>query len=270
MSEVTHSSFYWPLKLLPASKRQAMLAVYDMCRRLDDIADGNMTASEKLASLEQWNQCFDQPETLPVALRQAMQRYDLPAALFQELIEGMQMDARGQMVFASEEILERYCYCAASTVGLLSIRIFGCAHPASVDFADALGQLLQRINIVRDIAEDAARGRCYLPREWVSGPLPALEAVATAPALVAQAIAKMDKDIDARFQALAYPRQDRGPLLPALAMAGIYHALWQQMRRDHYRYAQPYRLNRGQKMWGMLRGCFGGLINVRSTDAPVR
>lgn len=166
------SSFARAMALLPKERRQAILAVYAFCRLVDDAADESANTPHALERLEYWEKeverIFNGTTRHPVgeALVQAIRRYQLPEALFYEIIEGCRMDANGLMVAPNHETLQLYCHRVAACVGLLCIRIFGCRHPDSERFAAYLGQGLQRINILRDVREDAARGRVYFPSEW--------------------------------------------------------------------------------------------------------
>ena len=165
------TSFYWGMRLLPAAKRNAMYAIYAFCREVDDVADGDAPVAAKLDQLAGWRREIDalfegrpsRPTTL--ALLDPVARFDLPASEFHAMIDGMEMDAKDSMRAPPMSELIRYCRCVAGAVGLLSIRVFG-AHGEEVRRgALALGEALQLTNILRDLSEDATRGRLYLPRE---------------------------------------------------------------------------------------------------------
>ena len=165
------TSFYWGMRLLPAAKRNAMYAIYAFCREVDDIADGDAPVAAKLDELAGWRReidalfegCPSRPTTL--ALLDPVARFDLPRSEFHTMIDGMEMDAKDSMRAPPMSELTRYCRCVAGAVGLLSIRVFG-AHGDEVRRgALALGEAMQLTNILRDLSEDATRGRLYLPRE---------------------------------------------------------------------------------------------------------
>ena len=225
MADNTSSSFAWPMKLMAPKRARAMQALYGFCREVDDIADGDLPEAEKVKQLEAWRARIDAGD-IPERLKD----YALPSAAFHAIIDAMLMDARDEMLWPSEATLAHYCDGAAGAVGLLAIRIFG-ASEQSEAFALALGQILQRINILRDIEEDAQRGRIYLPREaWGEGAaLPTPAQLLAQPSLINDVLQHLRTDIDSRLKTLNAPRQDRMALLPAFAMLGVYVQLYTQL-----------------------------------------
>ena len=166
----TGSSFYLAMRILPDARRRAMYAVYDFCRAVDDIADGTAPPSERIADIERWRAAIDglfdgpAPSGLP-DLAEAVRRFDLRRADFHAVIDGMMMDAAGSVRAPDWLTLDLYCDRVASAVGRLSVRIFGMRDEPGEALAHHLGRALQLTNILRDIDEDAAIGRLYLPRE---------------------------------------------------------------------------------------------------------
>jgi presqualene diphosphate synthase len=165
------SNFYMPMRLMPKQRRAAMFAIYAVARALDDVADGPQTRGEKRAALDGWRRELDAvyrgtPGT-PVghALAAAVARYALPRQEFDALIDGMTMDIDADMTAPPQATLDLYCRRVAGSIGVLALNVFGCSGPAEKAFAVALGRALQLTNIARDLAEDAARGRLYVPRE---------------------------------------------------------------------------------------------------------
>jgi phytoene synthase len=156
--------------LLPREKRDAMSALYAFCRAVDDVADEDSVSTEtRRAELAAWRTdirraCENQePEfVLNQEFRPVIHRFKLPFALFDEIIKGCETDL-DTLRYDNYEQLELYCYRVASAVGLLSIEIFGYQNPACHDYAIYLGKALQLTNILRDVKNDAARGRIYLP-----------------------------------------------------------------------------------------------------------
>ena len=156
--------------LLPKAKRDGMTALYAFCREVDDVADEeSASVQERRARLAAWRAdiaraCAGQMPEFPVnrELRPVIAAHQLPFALFDELIRGVEMDLDIKR-YENFEQLEHYCYRVASVVGLLSIEIFGYTKPACRDYADHLGKALQLTNILRDVRIDAERGRIYLP-----------------------------------------------------------------------------------------------------------
>ncbi len=166
------TSFYLAMRILSKPRRDAMFAVYAFCRAVDDIADEAPPPGGKSAALDAWRQSIEaiyagHRPTLPLAhaLIEPIGRYGLLKADFMAVIDGMQMDADADICAPSMDELDLYCARVASAVGRLSVRIFG-AWSADADLvADHLGRALQLTNILRDLDEDAARNRLYLPRE---------------------------------------------------------------------------------------------------------
>ena len=166
------SSFYLAMRILGRERREAMFEVYSFCREVDDIADSNAPRPQRLAGLAEWRRVIGALYAGRVppgreSLAAAIDRFDLREADFLAVIAGMEMDARANIVAPSMEELELYCDRVASAVGRLSVRIFGFD---DIDgdgrtLAHHLGRALQLTNILRDLDEDAAIGRLYLPRE---------------------------------------------------------------------------------------------------------
>ncbi len=165
------TSFYWAMRLLPRDRRNAMYAVYAWCREVDDIADGDRPAAHKLAALADWRDEIealyaDRPRHLVArALHEPVRRYRLRREDFLAVLDGMEMDAREDIRAPDLARLDLYCARVASAVGDLSVHIFGDPSDAAHRVAHSLGRALQLTNILRDLDEDARRGRLYLPRE---------------------------------------------------------------------------------------------------------
>ena len=167
------TSFYRGMRVLPPDRRHAMYAIYAFCRMVDDIADEDGDFAAKLPELAAWRERVaglyrgqsDGPVTR--VLVAAVQRFDLRREDFLAVIDGMQMDAETAIVAPDLATLDLYCDRVAAAVGRLSVRAFGDASPAADQVAHSLGRALQLTNILRDLQEDAERGRLYLPREWL-------------------------------------------------------------------------------------------------------
>ena len=160
-------SFYLSSLLLPPQKRQAIHALYGFCRLSDNIVDSG--GSNALENLRRWRLMAFRPineqhEPVLVAWADTRERFNIPRHYAEELLDGMQMDLTIH-TYDTWDDLARYCYCVASTVGLMSMHITGCENPDAHDYAVKLGLALQLTNILRDVGEDAQRGRVYLPRE---------------------------------------------------------------------------------------------------------
>jgi presqualene diphosphate synthase len=164
------SSFYAAMRILPREQREAMFQIYSFCRQVDDIADSDGPRPERLAALQQWRDDIDAlyQERPPARLWDyvaSVRRFDLKREDFLAIVDGMEMDVPQDIRAPDSATLDLYCDRVASAVGRLSVRVFGLAHDDGVLLAHHLGRALQLTNILRDIDEDAAIGRLYLPRE---------------------------------------------------------------------------------------------------------
>jgi len=166
------SSFYAAMRILPRAQRQAMYDVYAFCRAVDDIADEAGDRGKRLEQLEQWRRDIDAiyagtPPAQLASLAQAVRAFTLRREDFLAVIDGMEMDVRGDIRAPDLATLDLYCDRVASAVGRLSVRIFGMPDKAGTDLAYHLGRALQLTNTLRDIDEDAGIGRLYLPRDFL-------------------------------------------------------------------------------------------------------
>lgn len=168
------SSFYWGMRSLPPQRRQAIYAVYAFCREVDDIADEDGPLAAKRERLAAWRAeidlLYDWAPTRPITrvLAGPISVYGLDRADFLAIIDGMEMDAGAPIRAPSRDDLMLYCDRVACAVGRLCVRIFGETGEAGRRTADALGRALQLTNILRDVHEDAERGRLYFPHELLS------------------------------------------------------------------------------------------------------
>jgi len=166
----TATNFYYSFVFLPFEKRRAIEAVYHFARRGDDITDGDLTSAEAAKAIADYrgalDECFAGRGATPelAALAESIQRFEIPRQPFEDLILGLEMDLAGTR-YATFDELSLYCYRVASTIGLISIEIFGYRNPSARDYAVNLGKALQMVNILRDLQSDARRGRLYLPDE---------------------------------------------------------------------------------------------------------
>jgi phytoene synthase len=262
-------NFAYGIRLLPPPKRHAMSAVYAIARRIDDIGDGSAAPDEKLAALKEVRRDVDAlregrarraDDPVLVALRDAGARYPIPWDAVEDLVEGCEMDAVGTTYDTYEELLG-YCRRVAGSVGRLSLGVFGTDDPTLAEpLADALGVALQLTNILRDVVEDRAMGRVYLPGEDlrrfgcatdVSGEPDALDA------LLAFECGRARTWFDHGLQLL--PLLDHRSRACVGAMAGIYRRLLARIERRPLAVLEGrLSLPTWEKVWVAARSLSGG------------
>ena len=171
--KASNSSFYSAMRLMPKAQREAMFAIYGFCRIVDDIADDGIgTRPERAAQLDQWRADLDtlyagRPPARAQFLVEHVARYGLRKADFLTVIDGMDMDVAQDIIAPDLATLDLYCERVASAVGRLSIKVFGMEEGPGDELAHHLGRALQLTNILRDIDEDAAIHRLYLPADYL-------------------------------------------------------------------------------------------------------
>lgn len=164
------SSFYAAMRILPRPQREAMYEIYAFCRAVDDIADSDDPRPVRHAQLARWRldieELFSNRPPPPLhRLAEATRSYELGREDFLAVIDGMEMDAETDIRAPTFATLDLYCDRVASAVGRLSVRVFGMERAEGRQLAHHLGRALQFTNILRDLDEDAAAGRLYLPHE---------------------------------------------------------------------------------------------------------
>ncbi|MFT0534117.1 presqualene diphosphate synthase HpnD [Castellaniella hirudinis] len=241
------SSFYYSFLFLPGEQRKAITALYAFCREVDDIVDEVEEASVARMKLNWWRTQVDAmfggtpDHPVAIALQRHLSTYALRPDPFYALIEGMEMDL-DQFRYPDWPSLKEYCWRAAGVVGELSAGIFGHTRPETLQYAETLGLAFQMTNIIRDVGDDARRGRIYLPE-----------------ADMRQHGVTMDDILDGRysdnFQALMrqqteraralyrdamrlLPEADRRAQRPGLMMAAIYATLLDEIERDGWHVLQ--------------------------------
>jgi phytoene synthase len=253
------SSFYYSFLFLPPERRQAIMALYAFCREVDDVVDECQEAELAAAKLAWWRdevmRIAQGAPQHPVgqALQAARQRFRLPESQLLEIIDGMAMDLQ-QARYADFAQLGRYCYRVASVVGLLAAEIFGYTDPRTRDYAHDLGMAFQLTNIIRDIGEDARRGRIYLPvAELAEFDVPAADILnGRYSDNFTRLMAFQKARAEAYYQqALAHlPACDRKAQRPGLVMAAIYRTLLDEIAAENFRVLhQRIALTPVRKLW---------------------
>jgi len=262
--QASGSSFYAAMRLLPPAERAAMFAIYGFCRVVDDVADEpGPSPDERRAELNAWRADVaalyaGQPPERIAYLAEHVRRFGLKEDDFLTIIDGMEMDVDGPIIAPTHERLDLYCDRVASAVGRLSVRIFGMPEAPGITLAHHLGRALQLTNILRDLAEDAERGRLYLPREYLNAagiaetdPKHALRH--TRLPEVCERVADLAEQHFRAAQA-AMRECPRRAMRPAAVMGAVYHAILTRLRRRGWRDpAQAVKLPTALKLWLALR-----------------
>jgi 15-cis-phytoene synthase len=253
------SSFYYAFLFLPAPRRAAITAFYAFCREVDDVVDEMVDAGVAATKLAWWKgevaQAFAGQPSHPVlkALLPHTQAYGIEARHLQAVIDGCQMDLE-QTRYLDYPNLQRYCHLVAGVVGEVAARIFGQSDPATTAYAHTLGQALQLTNIIRDVGEDALRGRIYLPvSELQQFDVKAHEILKRVYSERFTALMQFQAQrAHALYdQALALlPAADRRAQKPGLMMASIYRTLLREIEADGFQVLhQRTRLTPVRKLW---------------------
>jgi phytoene synthase len=261
------TSFYRGMAILPPPRRQAMYAIYAFCRIVDDIADEESPFETRKPRLEEWRTRIaalyrgEASDPVTRELLRAIQSYALRQPDFEAVIDGMEMDADAPIVAPSEATLDLYCDRVAAAVGRLSVRAFGDASPAADEVAHHLGRALQLTNILRDIHEDAQRGRLYLPHDLLAplGIPPDAHAALAHPALPAVCTTLATR-AHAHFASAsaAMARCNRRAMKPARLMGATYGAILAKLEaRGWDRLEQPVKLSKWAKIGIALRHLIG-------------
>ncbi|MDJ0862716.1 MAG: presqualene diphosphate synthase HpnD [Gammaproteobacteria bacterium] len=238
------SSFYYSFLFLSPEQRRAITALYAFCREVDDVVDECSDAGVARTKLHWWRQevarVFEASPEHPVGkeLREALQRYPLAREHFEDIIDGMEMDL-DQSAYASFKDLSLYCHRVAGVVGLMAAEIFGYANRHTQKYAHSLGMAFQLTNILRDVREDAGRGRVYLPQDELerfqvsASALNGPNDTDLTRALFAHQ-AERARAYYARALSLL-PDEDRYRQRTGLIMAAIYQSTLAEIEKDGYR-----------------------------------
>lgn len=235
------SSFYYSFMFLPKQKREAITALYAFCREVDDVVDECTDLQVAQTKLNWWRTEIDalyqnKPQhPVSKALVNPIKNYNLDAEHFREVIDGMEMDLKFNR-YEDFKQLQLYCYRVASVVGLLSAQIFGFSNRKTLKYAHDLGMAFQLTNIIRDVGEDARRGRIYLPLDELAtfnvtedDILYSRESEAVKHLLDHQ-IERAESYYDRALREL--PTEDRKSQRVGLMMAAIYRTLLREIKAD--------------------------------------
>jgi 15-cis-phytoene synthase len=253
------SSFYYSFLFLPVERRRAIMALYAFCREVDDTVDECTDEGVARVKLEWWRKeiagMYQGTVNHPVtqALAPHLATYQLKQEHLQAIIDGMEMDLN-QTRYLDYPGLKKYCWHVASVVGILSASIFGATRPETLQYAEKLGLAFQLTNIIRDVGEDARKGRIYLPVNELQQ-----FNVTAADLLNARHSENFEKLM--RFQAeraqqmydeafALLPAQDRRAQRPGLIMAAIYRTLLTEIQDDGFHVlTQRISLTPIRKLW---------------------
>ncbi len=278
ITRASAKNFYYGFLALPRRKRDALCAVYAFMRKADDISDDpKLSDHDKRARLEAWMEDFhavdagkqtDDPVLL--ALSNAKQRFKIPTHLLEKLVYGTTMDLQDQtaeqaipgeplVMYRTFQDLYQYCYHVASVVGLVCICIFGYQHSRAEKLAERTGIAFQLTNIIRDVKEDAAMGRVYLPAEELKQYRVTAAQLATAPdpvlvkpLLVLQADRARDF-YKSGFELLNFIDDDSRPALWTLLT--IYSRLLEKIAKEDYNvFGEKIRLTTSEKLKVLAKG----------------
>ena len=253
------SSFYYSFLFLPPERRRAITALYAFCREVDDTVDEATDESIARIKLAWWRTevaaMYKGAGTHPVmlALQPHLAVYDLKEVHLQAIIDGMEMDLN-QSRYLDYPALKKYCWHVASVVGILSASIFGVTDPKTLEYAEKLGLAFQLTNIIRDVGEDARKGRIYLPvSELQQFGVTAADLLNARHSdkfeqLMAFQAARAQATYDQAYALL--PKADRRAQRPGLMMAAIYRAVLVEIEHDHYHVlTQRISLTPLRKLW---------------------
>lgn len=258
------TSFYWAMRLLPVAKREAMYAIYAFCREVDDIADDPGATDEKMRRLADWRVEIERlfagrPKLLVTqALAEPVEQFGLRKESFIAVVEGMEIDSAKQVRMPTLAALEAYCDRVACAVGRLSNWVFGVDDALGEPVAVSLGQALQLTNILRDLAEDAALDRLYVPNEMLAAydipPANARRAITHPrfPEVADELLAIAQRRYQEAEAALVLC--DTKTMRPAILMMQNYKRILGRLsRRGWTRLDDPVSLGKGQKLWILFR-----------------
>jgi phytoene synthase len=253
------SSFYYSFLFLPPERRRAITAFYAYCREIDDVVDETGDENVARIKLAWWrnelNEMYKGNPQHPVtkALAPFIEPFSLTQERLNEVLDGMEMDLL-QTRYLDFKALERYCYLVASVVGLCAADIFGRTREETLEYAKNLGMAFQLTNIIRDVGEDARRGRVYLPvneLQQFNVPVASILNARYTPEFTRLMQFQYERAQQYYESALSMlPKEDRRAQRPGLIMAAIYRTLLQEIARDNFQVLhQRVSLTPIRKLW---------------------
>lgn len=269
-SKTIQSNFFYSFLFLPKQKRDAIIDVYTFCRAIDDVVDdlvGPVTfghaATEARLELDKWRSEIDllyagRPTTaITRNLRNVLEQFPMPKEYFEEMINGCEMDLSHHRYETFDELYQ-YCYRVAAITGLMCVEIFTCREAQAREYAVNLGIALQLTNILRDLKEDAARGRIYLPQEDLRRFGYSEHDLANSVVNDNfRALMKFECDRARSFFCQAeelFPHKDQATLTAAVTMGKIYFRLLEQIEQNDYDvFNHQIRLHRPERFYIALR-----------------
>jgi phytoene synthase len=271
VTRASSSNFYYAFMLLPHERRRALHAAYAFFRFVDDIADES-GVRDPAAMLARWRDELDRvyngkpTRAISRALADSVHRFNIPRKYFEEFIDGVEMDLSRKR-YATFVDLRLYCYRVASLVGLICIEIFRYTNPRAREYAENLGIAFQLTNIMRDVREDADRGRIYLPLEDLSR-FGVTEDEIIRGVYSDRFVELMGFEAERaagfyRAAAVALPSEDRATLVTSEAMRRIYGALLDRIVRSRFRvFDQRIRLSAPAKLMLVGRAWASGRLGL--------
>jgi len=241
--EETKTSFYFSFSFLPKIKRDALKTVYVFCRTTDDIVDNEKDVSSKIEILHKWRNelehALNGTSNYPILnqLNHVAKKFKIPVIHFYELLKGVEMDLTKNRYQTFEELKE-YCYLVASTVGLMSLGIFGPKNEKTKEYAINLGIALQLTNIIRDVGVDAKYGRIYIPQEdlqrfsYSEAELISSRYTDSFRKLMEYQVNRAEEYFKLAQQSL--PREDKRVMFAAKIMERIYFHTLQRIKQANY------------------------------------
>ena len=262
-SGISRSSFYLSFFLLTSEQREGLKSVYAFCRESDDRVDSLASPQEKRDLLAEWRQELEQiysghaAHPAAAGLIDVVRHYEIPKIYFEELLQGMAMDIERNRYGTYQE-LDQYCYGAASTVGLICLRIFGVSGEQGREYAIAQGKALQLTNILRDVRTDLQRDRIYFPKEdFIRFNYSENEFAAGRLGVPGKAFLDFQigraRDLFSRTKKL-FPVEERSKLNASRLMASVYEAVLDKIADDPGRiFIEKVRISKPTQAWLALK-----------------